>query len=87
MTSDNGFAEILQGDGTTSPMFADLSGRTVRLAARVVRCRGSPPYHVDRSKFVSSPSASTGRRGSLTAGRIARAIEYTRFPYTSSLER
>ena len=70
---------ILEGDGNESYV-ADLSGRTIRLP------RGSSdaalaPYHVDRSRlFVSERLDGT----EVDAGRIARAIEYTRFPYTSS---
>jgi hypothetical protein len=71
---------ILQGDDKEAYV-ADLSGRTVRLP------RGSSdaalaPYHVDRSKlFVSERLDGTEE---VDAGRIARAIEYTRFPYASS---
>jgi hypothetical protein len=40
------------------------------------------PYHVDRSKlFVLERLDSVER---LDGGRVARAIEYTRFPYTMS---
>ena len=40
------------------------------------------PYHVDRSKlFVSERLDGTEE---VDAGRIARAIEYTRFPYMTS---
>ena len=68
---------ILQGDDKESYV-ADLSGGTIRLP------RGSSdaalaPYHVDRSKlFVSERLDGTEE---VDAGRIARAIEYTRFPY------
>jgi hypothetical protein len=71
---------ILQGDDKESYV-ADLSGGTIRLP------RGSSdaalaPYHVDRSKlFVSERLDGTEE---VDAGRIARAIEYTRFPYASS---
>src|SRR6202167_2107054 len=71
---------ILQGDDNDSYV-ADLSGRTIRLP------RGSSdaalaPYHVDRSKlFVSERLDGTEE---VDAERIARAIEYTRFPYASS---
>jgi hypothetical protein len=71
---------IVQGDDSESYV-ADLSGRTIRLP------RGSSdaslaPYHVDRSKlFVFERLDSTPE---LDASRIARAIEYTRFPYTAS---
>jgi hypothetical protein len=71
---------ILQGDDCESYV-ADLSGRTIRLP------RGSSdaalaPYHVDRSKlFVTERLDGTEE---VDAERIARAIEYTRFPYASS---
>jgi hypothetical protein len=71
---------ILQGDDHESYV-ADLSGRTIRLP------RGSSdaalaPYHVDRSKlFVVERLDGTEE---VDADRIARAIEYTRFPYASS---
>jgi hypothetical protein len=60
---------------------SDVTGRTVRLP------RGSSdaalaPYHVDRSKlFVVERLDSVEE---VDATRIARAIEYTRFPYTAS---
>src|ERR1700733_11349566 len=68
---------ILQGDDNDSYV-ADLSGRTVRLP------RGSSdaalaPYHVDRSKLFASERLVGIEE--VDAGRIARAIEYTRFPY------
>jgi hypothetical protein len=71
---------ILEGDDNESYV-ADLSGRKVRLP------RGSSdaalaPYHVDRSKlFVIERLDAVDE---VDAGRIARAIEYTRFPYASS---
>ncbi|SHH34278.1 hypothetical protein SAMN05443248_4500 [Bradyrhizobium erythrophlei] len=81
LTHDIGYVRgILQGDDTESYV-ADLSGRRVHLP------RGSSdaalaPYHVDRSKlFVTERLDGTEE---VDAGRIARAIEYTRFPYTSS---
>jgi len=81
LTHDIGYVRgILQGDDTESYV-ADLSGRRVHLP------RGSSdaalaPYHVDRSKlFVTERLDGTEE---VDASRIARAIEYTRFPYTSS---
>src|SRR6476659_3487016 len=58
-----------------------MSGRTVRLT------RGSSdaalaPYHVDRSKLFVAERLDGTEEGN--ADRIARAIEYTRFPYASS---
>ena len=81
LSHDIGYVRgILQGDDNESYV-ADLSGRTIRLP------RGSSdaalaPYHVDRSKlFVSERLDGTEE---VDANRIARAIEYTRFPYASS---
>jgi hypothetical protein len=71
---------IVQGDDDDCYV-ADLSGRTVRLP------RGSSdaalaPYHVDRSKLFVFERLDGAEE--VDASRIARAIEYTRFPYTSS---
>jgi hypothetical protein len=71
---------IVQGDDGDSYV-ADLSGRTIRLA------RGSSdaslaPYHVDRSKLFVFERLDTAEE--VDASRIARAIEYTRFPYVAS---
>ena len=81
LTHDIGYVRgILEGDDNESYV-ADLSGRKVRLP------RGSSdaalaPYHVDRSKlFVVERLDAVDE---VDAGRIARAIEYTRFPYASS---
>ncbi|KJC53878.1 metal-dependent phosphohydrolase [Bradyrhizobium sp. LTSP849] len=71
---------VVQGD-EDELFVADVNGRTVRLP------RGSSdaalaPYHVDRSKlFVLERLDSVE---ALDADRVARAIEYTRFPYTIS---
>jgi hypothetical protein len=81
LTHDIGFVRgIVQGDNDESYV-ADLSGRTVRLP------RGSSdaalaPYHVDRSKLFVSERLDGVEE--VDAVRIARAIEYTRFPYTAS---
>jgi hypothetical protein len=71
---------IVQGDEEESYV-ADLSGRLVQLP------RGSSdaalaPYHVDRSKLFVVERLDGVEE--LDATRIARAIEYTRFPYTAS---
>ena len=63
---------------TAKSYVADLSGRTIRLP------RGSSdaslaPYHVDRSKLFVFERLDTAEE--VDASRIARAIEYTRFPY------
>src|SRR5258705_13375039 len=81
LTHDIGYVRgIVQGDEDESYV-ADVTGRTVRLP------RGSSdaalaPYHVDRSKlFVIERLDAVDE---LDAARIARAIEYTRFPYAPS---
>ncbi|MEO8320186.1 MAG: metal-dependent phosphohydrolase [Bradyrhizobium sp.] len=81
LTHDIGYVRgVVQGDSDESYV-ADLDGRTIRLP------RGSSdaalaPYHVDRSKlFVFERLDAVDE---LDATRIARAIEYTRFPYTTS---
>ena len=81
LTHDIGYVRgVVQGDDSESYV-ADVNGRTIRLP------RGSSdaalaPYHVDRSKlFVFERLDSVEE---LDATRIARAIEYTRFPYTTS---
>jgi hypothetical protein len=71
---------IVQGDDNDSYV-ADLSGRKVHLP------RGSSdaalaPYHVDRSKLFVFERLDGAEE--VDAERIARAIEYTRFPYTTS---
>jgi hypothetical protein len=81
LSHDIGFVRgIVQGDDGDSYV-ADLSGRTVRLA------RGSSDaalaaYHVDRSKLFVFERLDTAEE--VDASRIARAIEYTRFPYVDS---
>src|SRR4051794_12801337 len=81
LTHDIGYIRgVVQGDDNGSYV-ADLSGRTVRLP------RGSSdaalaPYHVDRSKLFVFERLDGAEEAN--ASRIARAIEYTRFPYTAS---
>ncbi len=81
LTHDIGYVRgILHGDDHECYV-ADLSGRTVRLP------RGSSdaalaPYHVDRSKLFVAERLDGAEE--IDAERIARAIEYTRFPYASS---
>jgi hypothetical protein len=73
---------VLRGDSDDGYV-TDGTGRTVRLP------RGSSdaalaPYHVDRSKlFVLDRIESIEE---FDAMRIARAIEYTRFPYSESAQ-
>ena len=74
---DIGFVRgILKGDGEDGYV-TDAKGGKTRLA------RGSSdaaltPYHVDRSKIYAMDRMATMEP--LDAGRIARAIEFTRFP-------
>jgi hypothetical protein len=81
LTHDIGYVRgIVQGDDNET-YIADLNGRTVRLP------RGSSdaalaPYHVDRSKLFVFERLDGAEE--VDASRIARAIEYTRFPYTAS---
>jgi hypothetical protein len=80
LTHDIGYVRgIVKGDGDDG-YIVDATGRKVSLA------RGSSdaalgPYHVERSKlFVQERVAAVGE---LDSARIARAIEFTRFPYPS----
>jgi hypothetical protein len=81
LTHDIGYVRgIVQGDEGDS-FVADVTGRTIRLP------RGSSdaalaPYHVDRSKLFVHELLDAVEE--VDASRIARAIEYTRFPYTAS---
>jgi hypothetical protein len=81
LTHDIGYVRgIVQGDEGGSYV-ADVTGRMVRLP------RGSSdaalaPYHVDRSKLFVFERLDAVEE--LDATRIARAIEYTRFPYAAS---
>src|ERR1700722_358047 len=81
LTHDIGYVRgVVKGDQHESYV-ADMTGRTVRLP------RGSSdaalaPYHVDRSKLFVLERLDGPEEGD--AGRVARAMEYTRFPYTAS---
>jgi hypothetical protein len=81
LTHDIGYVRgIVQGDDGDS-FVADLSGRTIRLT------RGSSdaalaPYHIDRSKLFVFERLDP--MDEVDASRIARNIEYTRFPYVAS---
>ena len=81
LSHDIGYVRgIVQGDDGDSYV-ADLSGRTIRLT------RGSSdaalgPYHVDRSKLFVFERLDAAEE--VDASRIAKAIEYTRFPYVAS---
>lgn len=80
LTHDIGYVRgVVQGDGD-GEYVADITGRTVRLPIGSSDA-AMAPYHVDRSKlFVIERFDALDY---LDADRIARAIEYTRFPYPS----
>ena len=81
LTHDIGYVRgIVQGDSDDS-FVADVTGRTVRLA-RGASDAALAPYHVDRSKLFVSERFDAVEE--VDADRIARAIEFTRFPYTES---
>jgi hypothetical protein len=80
LTHDIGYVRgIVQGD-EDGAYIADLSGRKVQLPVGSSDA-ALAPYHVDRSKlFVIERLDSVEE---VDAARIARAIEYTRFPYAN----
>jgi hypothetical protein len=71
---------VVQGDEDDS-FVADVAGGTVRLP-RGASDAALAPYHVDRSKLFALERFDTVEY--VDANRIARAIEYTRFPYAPS---
>jgi hypothetical protein len=81
LTHDIGYVRgIVQGD-EDGAYIADLSGRKVQLPVGSSDA-ALAPYHVDRSKlFVIERLDSVEE---VDAARIARAIEYTRFPYANT---
>jgi hypothetical protein len=80
LTHDIGYVRgIVQGD-TDDSYVADLTGRTVRLP-RGATDASLAPHHVDRSKLFASERFDGVEE--IDSGRIARAIEFTRFPYTT----
>jgi len=80
LTHDIGYVRgAVQGDGDGAYV-ADVTGRTVRLPIGSSDA-AMAPYHVDRSKLYVIERFDTVDY--LDADRIARAIEYTRFPYPS----
>jgi hypothetical protein len=79
LTHDIGYVRgIVQGD-TEDSYVADMTGRTVRLP-RGATDASLAPHHVDRSKLFASERFDDVEE--VDASRIARAIEFTRFPYT-----
>jgi hypothetical protein len=80
LTHDIGYVRgVVQGDGD-GVYVADVNGRTIRLPIGSSDA-AMAPYHVDRSKLFVIERFDTVDY--LDADRIARAIEYTRFPYQS----
>ena len=81
LTHDIGYVRgAVQGDGD-GEYVADVTGRTIRLPIGSSDA-AMAPYHVDRSKLFVIERFDTVEY--LDADRIARAIEYTRFPYPSA---
>jgi hypothetical protein len=81
LSHDIGYVRgIVQGD-EEDDFVADLSGRKVHLPVGSSDA-ALAPYHVDRSKLfvIERLDAVEG----VDAARIARAIEYTRFPYATT---
>jgi hypothetical protein len=81
LSHDIGYVRgIVQGDEEDT-FVADLSGRKVHLPVGSSDA-ALAPYHVDRSKLfvIERLDAVEG----VDAARIARAIEYTRFPYATT---
>jgi hypothetical protein len=78
LTHDIGYVRgVVNGDGD-GEYVADVNGRTIRLPIGSSDA-AMAPYHVDRSKLFVIERFDTVEY--LDADRIARAIEYTRFPY------
>jgi hypothetical protein len=81
LTHDIGYVRgIVQGDKDDA-FVADLSGQKVRLPVGSSDA-ALAPYHVDRSRLfvIERFDAVEG----VDAARIAKAIEYTRFPYATA---
>jgi hypothetical protein len=71
---------VIQGDGD-DVYVADVTGATIQLP-RGASDAALAPYHVDRSKLFALERFDTAEH--VDANRMARAIEYTRFPYAPS---
>jgi hypothetical protein len=81
LTHDIGYVRgIVQGDEDDAYV-ADLSGRRVQLPVGSSDA-ALAPYHVDRSKLFVIERLDAVEE--VNAARIARAIEYTRFPYATT---
>jgi hypothetical protein len=80
LTHDIGYVRgIVQGD-EDGAYIADLSGRKVQLPVGSSDA-ALAPYHVDRSKLFIIERLDSVEE--VDAARIARAVEYTRFPYAN----
>ena len=83
LTHDIGYVRgIVQGDGDGAYV-ADLTGRTIELPVGSSDA-ALAPYHVDRSKLFVIERLDAVEE--VDAARIARAIEYTRFPYGTTTD-
>ena len=81
LTHDIGYVRgIVQGDEDDA-FVADLNGRKVQLPVGSSDA-ALAPYHVDRSKLFVIERLDAMEE--VDAARIARAIEYTRFPYAAT---
>ena len=81
LTHDIGYVRgIVQGDGDGAYV-ADLTGRKIELPVGSSDA-ALAPYHVDRSKLFVVERLNDVEE--VDAARIARAIEYTRFPYATT---
>jgi hypothetical protein len=81
LTHDIGYVRgVVQGDSEDSYV-ADLTGRMISLP-RGASDAALAPYHVDRSKLFVLERLDDVEE--IDASRIARAIEFTRFPYSES---
>ena len=84
LTHDIGYVRgIVQGD-EDGAYVADLTGRKIELPVGSSDA-ALAPYHVDRSKLFVIERLDDVEE--VDAARIARAIEYTRFPYATDTKR
>jgi len=81
LTHDIGYVRGIVNGDTEDSYVADMTGRTVRLP-RGATDASLAPHHVDRSKLFASERFDDVDE--VDASRIARAIEFTRLPYTVS---
>lgn len=81
LTHDIGYVRgVVQGDEDDAYV-ADISGRKVQLPVGSSDA-ALAPYHVDRSKLFAIERLDSVEE--VDAARIARTIEYTRFPYATT---